>query len=181
MRYRRGYRPIGLRLSATACATIALLFVASAWWSVCWCGKRGPFIGVRSGRVFVAGDHKYTWGFRAERHQDGLRGALSGPKSHGLAAMLAAAPRGGMLTIGMTSLIANPFGMGLSEFSGGPYSIPLWIPFAALAAPTGMVCILGRRRPKPGHCRRCGYNLTGNTSGICPECGEPTATSAPTA
>jgi DNA-directed RNA polymerase subunit RPC12/RpoP len=25
----------------------------------------------------------------------------------------------------------------------------------------------------PGlHCRKCGYNLTGNTSGICPECGE---------
>ena len=28
------------------------------------------------------------------------------------------------------------------------------------------------RRPE-GHCRRCGYNLTGNTSGICPECGTP--------
>ncbi len=24
---------------------------------------------------------------------------------------------------------------------------------------------------KPGHCRRCGYNLTGNTSGVRPECG----------
>lgn len=23
----------------------------------------------------------------------------------------------------------------------------------------------------PGHCRACGYNLTGNVSGICPECG----------
>jgi hypothetical protein len=23
----------------------------------------------------------------------------------------------------------------------------------------------------PGHCRRCGYNLTGNVSGACPECG----------
>lgn len=22
-----------------------------------------------------------------------------------------------------------------------------------------------------GHCRECGYNLTGNESGICPECG----------
>ncbi len=23
----------------------------------------------------------------------------------------------------------------------------------------------------PGHCQKCGYNLTGNVSGVCPECG----------
>lgn len=29
------------------------------------------------------------------------------------------------------------------------------------------------RRPYPlGHCRHCGYNLTGNISGVCPECGQ---------
>ena len=181
MRHRRGFRTVALRISATACAVIALLFIASAWWSIWWCGKTGPFVGVRSGRVFVAGDHKYTWGFRAERHQDGLRGALSGPKSHGLAAMLAAAPRGTNVTIKMSTPMANPFGLGLNEFSSGPYSIPIWIPFAAVSAPTVAFWLLGRRRPKPGHCRRCAYNLTGNTSGICPECGEPTATSTPTA
>jgi hypothetical protein len=26
----------------------------------------------------------------------------------------------------------------------------------------------------PGHCQRCGYDLTGNESGICPECGTET-------
>ena len=26
-------------------------------------------------------------------------------------------------------------------------------------------------RFKPGHCRSCGYDLTGNLSGVCPECG----------
>ncbi len=31
---------------------------------------------------------------------------------------------------------------------------------------------LGPLYPR-GHCRRCGYNLTGNVSGICPECGQP--------
>jgi len=31
------------------------------------------------------------------------------------------------------------------------------------------------RRPLPaGLCRKCRYDLTGNTSGICPECGSPT-------
>lgn len=28
-----------------------------------------------------------------------------------------------------------------------------------------------RQRRTEGHCRCCGYNLTGSTSGVCPECG----------
>ncbi len=27
-------------------------------------------------------------------------------------------------------------------------------------------------RQEPGHCRRCRYDLTGNVSGVCPECGD---------
>ena len=44
---------------------------------------------------------------------------------------------------------------------------------AGLAMPGVVVAVLiARRRPYPrGHCRRCGYDLTGNTSGRCPECG----------
>ena len=40
-----------------------------------------------------------------------------------------------------------------------------------------LVCVVGawRRHYDPrwqtGHCKQCGYNLTGNTSGRCPECG----------
>lgn len=33
----------------------------------------------------------------------------------------------------------------------------------------------GRPRRRPGVCASCGYDLTGNTSGVCPECGTPTA------
>ena len=29
------------------------------------------------------------------------------------------------------------------------------------------------RRREKGCCLKCGYNLTGNVSGVCPECGEP--------
>ena len=35
-----------------------------------------------------------------------------------------------------------------------------------------VVTDLRNRRLKPGYCATCGYNLTGTTSGICPECGE---------
>jgi hypothetical protein len=40
--------------------------------------------------------------------------------------------------------------------------------------------ILAYRKPKADHpvCTRCGYNLTGNTSGVCPECGAPVPPSA---
>jgi hypothetical protein len=48
-------------------------------------------------------------------------------------------------------------------------AIPLWMPFLALSAAT--VLLLRRRRSRLGHCPACGYNLTGNISGCCPECG----------
>ena len=49
--------------------------------------------------------------------------------------------------------------------------LPIWIPLIVTAIPT---VILWRRgsRPPAGHCQRCGYNLTGNVSGRCSECGE---------
>jgi len=38
----------------------------------------------------------------------------------------------------------------------------------------GQVRNLFRKRVfPPGHCDWCGYDLTGNTSGTCPECGKP--------
>lgn len=31
----------------------------------------------------------------------------------------------------------------------------------------------GKQNYAPGHCRKCDYDLTGNRSGTCPECGTP--------
>ena len=48
--------------------------------------------------------------------------------------------------------------------------VPLWIPFILLAIPTYMLWRRDRRKPE-GCCQNCGYDLTGNESGVCPECG----------
>lgn len=49
----------------------------------------------------------------------------------------------------------------------------LWLPILLAAGPTGLLWRFDRRPIVPGHRRKCGYNLTGNASGICPECGQP--------
>ncbi|MBN1490434.1 MAG: hypothetical protein JXA69_11010 [Phycisphaerae bacterium] len=54
--------------------------------------------------------------------------------------------------------------------------LPLWAVLVVLALPVLIRCgrLLRRyrqRHQKPGCCRKCGYNLTGNVSGRCPECG----------
>ena len=50
-------------------------------------------------------------------------------------------------------------------------TLPLWIPFLVTALPTAWLWHRDRRRIRPGCCPRCGYDLTGNTSGVCSECG----------
>ncbi len=55
------------------------------------------------------------------------------------------------------------------------YIIPFWMPFILFATyPTiaFIRCPLRRyRRRRIGLCIHCGYNLTGNTTGVCSECG----------
>lgn len=57
------------------------------------------------------------------------------------------------------------------------WEIPVWM-LSALFAVYPFVCLLRTFRLAyrffSGHCTKCSYNLTGNTSGVCPECGTPT-------
>jgi hypothetical protein len=52
----------------------------------------------------------------------------------------------------------------------------LWLPFIVFAIYPALALVRGPlrrwRRRRRGMCLNCGYNLTGNVSGMCPECGE---------
>jgi len=50
--------------------------------------------------------------------------------------------------------------------------VPFWFAFLLFAVPLTILWLRSRRIP-PGYCQACGYNLTGNVSGVCPECGSP--------
>jgi hypothetical protein len=73
---------------------------------------------------------------------------------------------------------------GLRGPNGSLYNlaVPHWFVVTLLAmAPVGWAVSAWRRRHlrRPGVCRSCGYDLRGNVSGVCPECGA--AASAPAA
>jgi hypothetical protein len=54
------------------------------------------------------------------------------------------------------------------------YTVPLWmfvVAFGAAPAVRLQRAARGRRLARLGRCPRCAYDLTGNLSGVCPECG----------
>lgn len=51
---------------------------------------------------------------------------------------------------------------------------PAWVPLT-LSLVLPVVWGVRRRKAMKGACRACGYDLTGNTSGVCPECATPVA------
>jgi hypothetical protein len=57
-------------------------------------------------------------------------------------------------------------------------AIPLWFPLLLALIPTVYLWRTDRRR-LPGFCKKCGYNLTGNETGKCPECGTEAPISRP--
>ena len=75
------------------------------------------------------------------------------------------------------------FGRGLSWYwLPGKFAIPFsngriaYVPFYVLLPFCGLAAWLLRvRKYRLPRCRECGYALTGNESGQCPECGLPTA------
>jgi hypothetical protein len=55
------------------------------------------------------------------------------------------------------------------------YAVRLWLICIVMALPLLFFWWLDRRHIPPHCCQSCGYDLTGNTSGVCPECGQALA------
>ena len=62
-------------------------------------------------------------------------------------------------------------------FAGATFEWEFWLLFIALASVTLLLYTpeiqewWRARHEGRCECRKCGYNLTGNVSGLCPECG----------
>ena len=81
-------------------------------------------------------------------------------------------PRGFSITFspGLPMLIPN-----WGTVRGGPFFVlPLWLP-AALFGAFGRSMLRRAYAIPEGHCKKCRYNLEGNVSGVCPECGTAVA------
>jgi hypothetical protein len=79
----------------------------------------------------------------------------------------------------------GPVSLGFScsnGFLAGYVIMPFWT--AAVLGGLGpayvVVRLLTRRKPRAWECPACAYDLTGNTSGVCPECGVPIPGRTPT-
>jgi len=70
-----------------------------------------------------------------------------------------------------------------TNFDDDPWQIVLHLNLSALAVVTGILpiaflirtLIRRRRMARDDVCRKCSYDLTGNVTGVCPECGSPIA------
>jgi hypothetical protein len=60
---------------------------------------------------------------------------------------------------------------GLTSFHA---TLPLWVVFSVFAVPSVWLWYRDVRHV-PGRCRHCGYDISGLSSGLCPECGPPQA------
>ncbi len=56
--------------------------------------------------------------------------------------------------------------------------VPFWFILVGVAVPTAVLFWRVRKPFPPGHCRKCGYDLTGNVTDVCSECGEAIPTTS---
>ena len=130
------------RLSLASCILLLIVITVSQWWSVRWIFQ-GNWGFIRSGGIAFlhVPGSDKSFDYLLHRTQDGV-----------------------------------PFckwfyySPGSASRSTSIFVVPLWIPFVLLLFASmwfhRQACCL-----PAGYCQKCSYDLTGNTSGVCPECG----------
>ena len=137
-----------LRWAGTGfCALIVAAAIADLRWSFRWQGKHGAV-------AITAGSIVLDWGEFERKRRGFVINVAYDNISEAWTAWTRDYWRPKWASLGGQNLIY----------------LPLWIPFILVGIPTAWLWRLDRRRPAPGHCR-CGYDLTGNRTGRCPECG----------
>jgi hypothetical protein len=108
---------------------------------------------------------------RLQAHHDFVRSAEPDVETQALKADVATARRNfnHVMTLSGAQTVTPP----------EHHELPLSLLAALAAVLPGLWLVWVRdRKPVPGVCV-CSYNLTGNTSGVCPECGTPVAGRGP--
>ncbi|HWE92979.1 MAG TPA: hypothetical protein VG269_03330 [Tepidisphaeraceae bacterium] len=179
---RRGEGMKNRRLSALLSASSLLLFlITCAMWvrsyavsdTFGWAGWRDEHAGVWGGRgIYFPAGMFAAYSFRGTLIFDDLHqvpgAGIAGMRPHLL-----------HHTEPVTAYHQNRFrwetlSMGSGVMSFTIVALPLWVPavaFAILPAWRGIVILRRARRPVPGVCRNCNYDLRA-TPGRCPECGK---------
>ena len=159
MRRRGRVRRVGKWGGLAWCITIVLLYAASGFWGASHDAASGFRVGIGGG-VFWVGYVNPTssrWAYRP----------YSGVSPYG--------PIRGWSGGRFHKPVYLPRYMWWFDvgFYHGNYlvQIPLWFPFLIVATPTAFLWHRDRRRFPRGHCQARGYDLTGNVSGRCSECG----------
>ncbi len=126
-----------------ACVVLFLAMVASRWW---YCGYRSHSWYAVVGLGAVGFEYGRPWGLDSVLPIGWHFGACTSPK---------------------ILLLPRRLYSGHNLYR---CSVPLWIPLLIIGVP--MFLAWRRDCPyPPGHCAECGYDLTGNVSGTCSECG----------
>ena len=153
-------RRVGKWFAAAATLAICVVCLASERWGAMWDGR----VSDRSMRVWV-GAGTLHWFLEAPFV----------PPTFGFYERFRLAPMGfvtGVRAKGQNVSDRRWLPEQIRDRSGTAGALPLWIPFVLITIPTALLWRLDRLR-LPGHCPKCNYDLTGNTSGLCPECGRP--------
>lgn len=164
--FRRRSHRVLTWIGIVTCSLILTVGAVSLRWAIRWRASSGDFgISVRCGAVFFSRDAGPFQG-TVNYIPWGDIGPLGFARASG--------PNRFTARVRIGTGIDWPPPSDLSARTRRYVAIPLWMPLVALVIPTTALWWRDRRPIQPGRCGNCGYDLTGNVSGRCPECGEPT-------